>query len=256
MLDAFIKAFEDDIEREFVRPMLKRLGDTLRNRTGVGVGVIQRTSVLATNRLVARVDPRASAELALGQEQNLLQALQQISQLYLAAQTGGALGVLGAFKSQAGDEPEPEIYGISTGNTFQVTPIFDPTGQALRFRFDFVGATQIREPNDTKNPRLARIERHTVNTEVQLGNLEIREVSRFEANARLGLPTRYWGGLPIVKDIPGIRPVPFIGWFIRRGGKAAVTQLSLIFAQTTMSPTIGDILELLDSSFRSTTNNQ
>jgi hypothetical protein len=249
MLDAIIKAFEDDIDREFVRPMLKRLGNTLRDTTGIGVGVIQRTSVLATNRLVARVDPRASAELALGEEQNLLQALQQISQLTLAAQTGGALGVLGAFQSQVGDEREPEIYGISTGNTFQVTPIFDPTGQALRFRFDFVGATRIREPNDSTNPRLARIERHTVNTEVQIGNLEIREVSRFEANARLGLPTRYWGGLPIVKDIPGIRPVPFIGWFIRRGGKAAVMQQSLIFAQTTMSPTIGDILELLNNSF-------
>jgi hypothetical protein len=242
--------------RQFIQPMLKCLGRTLRERKGVGVGVIQRTSVLATNRLVARVDPRASAELSLGEEQNLLQALQQIAQLSLAAQTGNALGVLGAFQARTGDEPQPEIYGISTGNAFQVTPIFDPTGQALRFRFDFVGATRIREPDDTRNPRLARIERHSVNTEVQLGNLEIREVSRFEANARLGLPTRYWGGLPILKDIPGLRPVPFIGWFIRRGGKAAVTQQSLIFAQTTMSPTIGDILELLDSSILPGNNNQ
>ncbi len=248
MLDGFIKAFEDDLDRQFIQPMLTCLRETLRKKKGIGVGVIQRTSVLATNRLVARVDPRASAELSLGEEQNILQALQQIAQLSLAAQTGNALGILGAFQAQSGEERPPEIYGISTGNAFQVTPIFDPTGQALRFRFDFVGATRVREPDDTRNPRLARIERHTVNTEVQLGNLEIREVSRFEANARLGLPTRYWGGLPILKDIPGVRPVPFIGWFIRRGGKAAVTQQSLIFAQTTMSPTIGDILELLDSS--------
>jgi hypothetical protein len=247
LLDGFTKAFEDDLDREFVQPMLERLRAKLRSK-GIGVGVIQRTSVLATNRLVARVDPRATAELALGEETNILQAVQQLAQLTLAAQTGGGLGVLGAFQSQAGDESPPEVFGLTTGNTFQVTPIFDPTGQALRFRFDFVGMTRIREPNDSTNPRLPRIERHTVNTEVQLSNLEIREVSRFESNARLGQPTRVWGGIPILKDIPGLRIVPVIGWFVRKTGKAAVTQQSLIFAQTTMSPTIGDILDLSDDS--------
>jgi hypothetical protein len=43
-----------------------------------------------------------------------------------------------------------------------------------------------------------------------------------------------------------------IAWWLawiraRRKGKKAIAQRSLIFAQTTMSPTIGDILDLLDS---------
>jgi hypothetical protein len=249
MLDVYIKAFEDDVDREFVQPMLHDLRERLR-KNGVGLGVIQRTSVLATNRLVARVDPRASAELAVGEETNIIQALQQLSQLFLAGQTGGLPGVLGTFKSQTNDERPPEIYGITSGNAFQVTPIFDPTGQALRFKFDFVDTTLVREPKGTINPRLPRVERHTVNTEVQLSNMEIREVSRFESNAKIGLPTTYAGGLPLLKDLPGFRQIPIIGWFIRRGGKNAVSQQSLIFAQTTMSPTIGDILDLLDTTLQ------
>lgn len=249
MLDVFTKAFEDDVDREYVQPMLRDLRLKLKT-TGIGFGTIQRTSVLATNRLVARVDPRATAELAVGEETNLLQGLQQISQLTLAGQTTGALGILKTLQAQSNEKDTAEIYGITSGSAFQVTPIFDPTGQALRFRFDFVDTTLVRDPKGTTNPRLPRVERHTVNTEVQLANLEIREVSRFESDSKIGLPTTYKGGLPILRDIPGVRPIPFIGWFVRRKGSNAIAQRSLIFAQTTMSPTIGDILDLLDTSLQ------
>lgn len=249
MLDIFTKAFEDDIDREFIQPMLTNLRTRL-SKTGIGFGVIQRTSVLATNRLVARVDPRATAELSVGQETNLLQSLQSISQITLAAQTGNVLGALGQLRASANEKDTAEIFGITSGSAFQVTPIFDPTGQALRFKFDFVDTTLVREPRGTTNPRTPRVERHTVNTEVQLANLEIREVSRFESDAKVGIPTTYRGGLPILKDIPGVRPIPLIGWFIRRSGSNAIAQRSLIFAQTTMSPTIGDILELFDTSLQ------
>ncbi len=250
MLDVFTKAFEDDIDREFVQPMLLNLRKRLR-KSGIGFGVIQRTSMLATNRLVARVDPRATAELSVGEETNLLQGLQSIAQITLAAQTGNVLGGLAQLKASASAEKDAaEIYGITSGSAFQVTPIFDPTGQALRFKFDFVDTTLVREPRGTVNPRLPRIERHTVNTEVQLANLEIREVSRFESDSKIGLPTTYRGGLPILKDIPGVRPIPLIGWFVRRKGSNAIAQRSLIFAQTTMSPTIGDILDLFDTSLQ------
>jgi hypothetical protein len=249
MLDVFTKAFEDDIDRAFVQPMLLNLRRKLM-KTGIGFGVIQRTSVLATNRLVARVDPRATAELSVGQETNLIQGLQQIAQLTLDAKTGNIPGVLGRFGTMAGLDAGAEIFGITSGSAFQVTPIFDPTGQALRFRFDFVDTTLVREPRGTVNPRIPRIERHTVNTEVQLANLEIREVSRFESDSKIGIPTTYRGGLPILKDIPGLRPIPLIGWFIRRKGSNAIAQRSLIFAQTTMSPTIGDILDLFDTSLQ------
>ena len=249
MLDVYTKAFEDDIDRVFVRPMLGRLREKLK-RTGIGFGVIQRTSVLATNRLIARVDPRATSELSVGQETNLIQGLQQIAQLTLDARAGNLPGVFGQFGQIAAQDDGAEIYGITSGSAFQVTPIFDPTGQALRFKFDFVDTTLVREPRGTVNPRLPRVERHTVNTEVQLANLEIREVSRFESDAKIGLPTTYKGGLPILRDIPGVRPIPLIGWFIRRKGSNAIAQRSLIFAQTTMSPTIGDILDLFDTSLQ------
>ena len=249
MLDVFTKAFEDDIDRAFVQPMLVNLRKRLK-KTGIGFGVIQRTSVLATNRLVARVDPRATSELAVGQETNLIQGLQQIAQLTLDAKAGNLAGVFGQFGQLAAEKDTAEIYGITSGSAFQVTPIFDPTGQALRFKFDFVDTTLVREPRGTVNPRLPRVERHTVNTEVQLANLEIREVSRFESDAKIGLPTTYKGGLPILRDIPGVRPIPLIGWFIRRKGSNAIAQRSLIFAQTTMSPTIGDILDLFDTSLQ------
>jgi hypothetical protein len=124
--------------------------------------------------------------------------------------------------------------------------VFDPSGQALRFKFDFVSTTNLQEPNGTTNPTMPRIERHTVNTEVQLSNFETREISRFETNAKLGLPTTYSGGIPVLKDIPYVRPwVPLIGWFVRKSGSNSVAQQSVIFGQTTMYPTIGDIVKLL-----------
>ena len=246
MLKDMIIAVEDDLDRTFVQPMLSILRKDLVSKAGIGVGIVQRTSVLATNRLLARVDPRASAQLSVGQTTDILEAAQQLAQIFFAAQSGGALGALGALKSLP-QKPQTELYGLTTGNVFQVTPIFDPSGQALRFKFDYIESSQIREPNGTVNPQLPRIERHTVNTEVQLSNLELREISRFESNARLGIATRYAGGLPLLRDLPYVRYIPLIGWFVRTSGKAAVTQQSLMFGQTTMYPTIGDIMGLLTS---------
>jgi hypothetical protein len=169
----------------------------------------------------------------------------QLAQLYATAQTGGALGVLGALKAQP-REPQPEIYAVATGDRFQVTPVFDPSGQALRFKFDYVNTTSVQEPNGGTNPQLPRIDRMTINTDVQLSNLETREISRFETNAKIGVPTQFWGGFPILKDIPGMRPwVPLLGWFVRRSGSNAVAQQSVIFGQTTMYPTIADLVKLV-----------
>ena len=247
MLKELVIAVEDDLERYFVEPMLDELRATLL-REKIGVGVLQRTTTLASNRLVARVDPRGSGQLALGEEQNALQATQQLAQLYLASQTAGLSGVLGGLNALPHDTP-PSLYGVTTGNVFQVTPVIDPSGQALRFRFDYVYTNQIREPDDTVDPQLPRIERHSVNTEVQLSNLELRNISQFDANVRLGLSTRRSGGVPILKDIPGFSDIPLIGWFAKRSGRAALIQQNLIFAQTAIYPTIRDITNLLSGNY-------
>lgn len=222
MLKQIIIALEDDLDRLFVQPMIKNLRVRLM-AAKVRVGILQRESMLASNRGKARVDPKASAQLSVGEEQDILTGVQQLAQLYATVQSGGALAAFGALQEQP-QEQQPEIYALTTGNKFEVTPIFDPSGQALRFKFDFVSTTNLQEPNGTTNPQFPRIERHTVNTEVQLSNLETREISRFESNARLGLPTTYWGGIPVLKDIPGVRQpwFPLVGWFVRKGGQQRV----------------------------------
>lgn len=82
-----------------------------------------------------------------------------------AGASGGATAVLSGLQKLPREAP-PEIYALTTGNKFEVTPIFDPSGQALRFKFDFVSTAQLREPNGSTNPQFPRIERHSVNTEV------------------------------------------------------------------------------------------
>jgi hypothetical protein len=201
--------------------------------------------MLATNRGMARIDPWASAQLAVGDQEDILTGIRQLAELYGAAQSGGVAAALGALQQQP-REPQPEIYALSTGSRFQVTPVFDPSGQALRFKFDFVATSNVQDPNGTTDTQMPRIERHSINAEVQLSNLETREISRFEVNARLGLPTTYWGGIPLLKDIPHVRPwIPLLGWFVRKGGSNASAQQSVIFGQTTIYPTIGALIDLV-----------
>ncbi len=248
MLKQMIIAIEDDLDRLFMQPMIVGLRKRLMADAKANVGILQRESMLATNRGKARVDARASAQLAVGEEEDILQGVQQLAQIYGKIQAGGALGALGALEALP-REPAPEIDALTTGSNFDVTPIFDPSGQALRFKFDYVGTTNLQEPNGTTNPQLPKIERHTVNTEVQLSNLETREISRFESDSRLGIPTQYWGGIPILKDIPYVRPwVPLIGWFVRKAGSNAVAQQSVIFGQTTIYPSIQMMVSLLEDS--------
>jgi hypothetical protein len=244
MLRQIINAVDEDMDRHFVQPMVACLRERLVRESGIGVGIVNRTSVLATNRLVARVDARSSAQLTVGETQDVLAGVQQLASLYLSAQTGGVLGGLNALGGIPQKETS-EVYGLNNGSLFKVTPIFDPTGQALRFQFDYVLANLVQDPDGSINPQLPRIERHTVNTEVELNNLELREISRFSSNSRLGIPTTRKGGIPIIKDIPGVKYVPLLGWFVRRSGKSAVIQQSLLFGQTTMYPTIADIFDLL-----------
>lgn len=263
----YLEQVHRDLNDVYVKPAFRRLNERLL-KEHLGTGVLQETSILASNRLGARVDPRGSAQLAVGEEQNLLEAARQLTNLLGVAGKSFATGITGnplslaggpaapAFSTLSGAQSvlnsldqlprndRPTIYGIATGNLFQVTPIIDPSGQALRFKFDFVSATQIREPENTIDPQLPRIERHSVNTEVHLANQEIRLISQFQANSRLGLPTRKSGGIPILRYIPYLNEVPLIGWFVRRGGRAAQTQQSLIFCQTAMYPTLSEVLDL------------
>lgn len=244
MLKVMMGRLEDDLDGEYIQPMLKNVRREL-VKQGLTVGIVQRTSVLATNRLKARVDPKGMYDLSVGEQQDLLAGIGQLASIYMSAQTGGPLAAFGSLNS-LNQKQEQHIYGVTSGNKFEVTPIFDPSGQALRFKFDYVSNSLVRNPKGTVDPSMPSI-RHTVNTEVQLSNLEIREISRYESSAKLGIPTRYSGGIPILTDIPGLKPIPLIGWFVRRGGSNAEVQQSVIFGQTAIYPTIGSIVELLQT---------
>lgn len=276
MIKRLITVAEDDIDYFFISPALAELRRQVR-RSGVELGTLQRESILATNREIARVDPRATATLSLDQGTNVLNSAQQLGQIAAqfretqraaklqqtlpafgagidalvkgsnagsALAYGGLLSLLGNLVAQPQDPPG-EIYSVNSGNTFKVTPIFDPSGQALRFKFDFVAQTQVQEPNGTTTPDLSRVDRHTVNTDVQLTNLEIREISRFEANSKLGVPAVRQGGLPVINQIPILRDIPILGYYYHRRAQKASRQESLIFAQTSLYPTIGDLMDLL-----------
>lgn len=245
LIKQLIDAFDEDVNRAIVQPTVYGLRKNITDGKQISVGIINRTSLLATNRLSARVDARGSAQLTVGEEQDILAEAQQLANILLSAKTGNILGAFNSLQSTKQEKDTSEVYGINSGDIFKVTPVFDPAGQSLRFQFDHTHGNFITDPDGSVQPALPRIERHTVNTEVQLANLELREISRFETNEKIGIPTTYKGGVPIFRDIPYVNKVPLLGWFVRRSGKAATVQESLILGQTTMYPTIADIFDLL-----------
>lgn len=281
-----LKTINDDLDVEFVEPMFDLFRSQIASNSGVAVGIVQRTSILASNRFVARVSPNAAADLEMGNQKNVLADLTDL--VNLIGQVGaagtaaagrtlaaGAMGVAGGALSAIPVETPfqspksrnnpiavsqtsqalealdrlpnrttpPGVYGLTTGNTFEVTPVVDPSGQAMQFKFDHVLSSHITEPDGTTNTLLPRIERHSMNTEVQLTNNEIRMISQFDSNAKLGVPTKYLGGIPIIREF--FPRVPILGYFIKQSGEAAEVQQSLVLAQATMFPTIGDVIGLL-----------
>lgn len=243
MLKSMIERIEDDVNTLIVNPAMAKVRNVLRKKN-MEVGILTTTDVLATNRFPARVDAAASAEVALGEKQDILAAAQQLASLAVSSSNKDVAKILKDLQSNP-NQPSRELYGIGTGGLFQVTPFFDPSGQAMRFNFDYVAASRVREPNGSTNPLLPRIERHSINTEVELSTFELRNISEFTSNAKLGLAPHKWGGIPILNDIPILKELPIIGWFVRKEGRAAVSQHSLVFAQTTIYPTIDDMLNLL-----------
>ena len=255
-LKSFSKALQDEFDEYFVDPMLRRLQARLSDK-GLGVGVIQRDRLLTTNRRVARIDPKASAELSIGQTEDVLADIGQIAELLgiLEPLAGGGLEpseklsqLAQGLQDSAREDDPAEIYGFSSGNTFKVTTIHEPGGQGLRFNLDYNHASVITDPDGStgaRDPRLPRFERNTINTEVQLDNLEFRLVASHETNAAFGKAEKKIGGIPFIKDDPIIRDLPLLGYFKRSRGQAALRQHHLIFAQATIYPTISEVMSLM-----------
>jgi hypothetical protein len=99
--------------------------------------------VLATNRGVARIDPRASTQLAVGDQEDILTGIQQLAQLYGAVQSGGALAALGALQ-QLPREPQPEVCLILSIVCSEATPP------------DCYAALELSADSSTKLPSVAK----------------------------------------------------------------------------------------------------
>ncbi len=120
----------------------------------------------------------------------------------------------GAGRSQFGSAmealiPDPAVYKFETGTGFEIRPVIQPDGQSVVFHFNYMYTTNIREPVRADEKHLGRIKRHFIDTDVQLGNYEFREVSRYQVALKAARTSR---GVPLFEDIPVIgilfRPLP------------------------------------------------
>jgi hypothetical protein len=282
MLKKYIQAFDDDIQEQYVEAGLDEMQRGLFQKSNatkrkMRFGLLQRTRVLATNRVISRVNAAASLSLAPNeQDENALQTATQLGQLAALAGSGGASSVAGGSKNPLGNlgnalnnsakkgvaqegttsnanapkpeetkTPAPGVYAIGSTGLFSVTPVFDPTGQALRFRLDYVSRNQVKEPDGSTDPAVPRVDYHSINVDVQLSNQEIRLISEYSVNSQVGRAASTNGGLPVFKNTPVLKEIPLVGWFTKRAGVPGQVAQSLIFAQTTMYPTIGDVVGLL-----------
>lgn len=132
--------------------------------------------------------------------------------------------------------PDPAIYKFETGTGFEVRPVVQPDGQSVAFDFNYMYTTDLLEPVRADEKHLGRIKRHFINTEVQLGNLEWREISRYEVALKASRNAR---GVPLLEDIPAagvlFRPLP--------QAKKSL-QKNIIIGQASIYPTIQDLLGL------------
>ena len=132
--------------------------------------------------------------------------------------------------------PDPAIYKFETGTGFEIRPVIQPDGQAVVFDFNYMYTTELREPVRADEKHLGRVKRHFIDTDVQLSNFELREVSRYIVVLKAARTSR---GVPLLEDIPvaGVlfRPLP---------SDESSLQENLIYAQATIFPTLFDLMGL------------
>jgi len=147
----------------------------------------------------------------------------------------------GAGKSQFGSAmealiPDPAVYKFETGTGFEIRPVIQPDGQSIVFHFNYMYTTNVREPVRADEKHLGRVKRHFIDTDVQLGNYELREVSRYQVALKASRTSR---GIPLFEDIPGLgilfRPLP---------SAESSLQENIVLAQSTIFPTLFDLMGL------------
>jgi hypothetical protein len=132
--------------------------------------------------------------------------------------------------------PDPSVYSFETGTGWEARPVIQPDGQAVVFRLRYMYTTNIREPVRADEKHLGRIKRHFIDTDVQSGNYELREVSKYTVALKASRTSR---GVPLLEDAPGVgvlfRPLP---------SQESSLQQNIILSQTVIFPTLFDLMGL------------
>ena len=257
-------AFEDDLRRQFCKPILA----DLRHRSGarnVQMGQVQTTTIRTSDRMLARVSPSQVAVLdrpdrpVLLQEglqvgYGLAQEAQSVSQsASLHAASGAVLPGGAHWLAKAGLTPVPgqhlgelvetaERTRVSVGDDIAVTPVIQPDGCSVAFHLIYAHAPE-RE-SDGKSPTPAGVQRHLIEADVQIPSLELQEVSRFRVALDSDKQER---GIPLLEDVPGLGVL-----FRPRRATASTTQENIILVDAVVYPTalsmIGKTRLALDSN--------
>ena len=132
--------------------------------------------------------------------------------------------------------PDPAIYKFETGTGYEIRPVIQPDGQAVVFHFNYMYTTNIREPVRADEKHLGRVKQHYIDTDVQLSNFELREVSRYVVALKAARTSK---GVPLFEDIPVLgvlfRPLP---------SDESSLQQNIIMSQATIFPTLFDLMGL------------
>ncbi|MEZ6124611.1 MAG: hypothetical protein R3C49_15740 [Planctomycetaceae bacterium] len=132
--------------------------------------------------------------------------------------------------------PDPAIYKFETGTGYEIRPVIQPDGQSVVFNFNYMYTTNVREPVRADEKHLGRVKRHFIDTDVQIGNYEMREVSRYRVALKASRTGR---GVPFLEDVPLagalFRPLP---------SAESSLQQNVILAQSIIYPTMFDLMGL------------
>jgi hypothetical protein len=178
--------------------------------------------------------PGFGATGGLATVRNVLPSLSTETAEQVLAQHGPGRTSFGA--ALEGLIPDPAIYKFETGTGFEIRPVIQPDGQAVVFGFHYMYTTNVREPVRADEKHLGRVKRHFINTDVQLSNYELREVSRYTVALKA---SRTAIGVPLLEDVPVVgvlfRPLP---------SAESSLQQNIILAQSTIFPTLFDLMGL------------
>jgi hypothetical protein len=178
--------------------------------------------------------PAAGSTGGFGVVRNVLPGLDTSTGEQIMAQNPGGQSQFGSNLENL--IPDPAIYKFETGTGFEIRPVVQPDGQAVVFDFNYMYTTQVREPVRADEKHLGRVKRHFVDTEVQLSNFELREVSRYTVALKAARTSR---GVPLLEDIPLagalFRPLP---------SDESSLQQNVILGQATIFPTLFDLMGL------------